>query len=294
MENKRVNAFFRTSFLLFLVAILSIGSCAVRHKKLLPRPTSSKDEVASLKRHFLFDDGHPAFKLSYYMAENPQKPRIVFVHGTPGSARAFVDYVVHPGFDREIISYDRPGFGESQPDHAVPPLTRQALALKAFLVKQGGQWPILVGHSLGGPIICQAAAEFPDQVGGLVILAGSLDPALEHIAWYQRLAQWWILPRILPHALVVANREVIPLKKELEGLEKILPRITCPVVIVQGTKDRLVPPANVPFMVKHMTGVAEMKTVIIPGQNHFLPWNNRQAVHQAIAGLIALTAREKE
>ena len=79
-----------------------------------------------------------------------------------------------------------------------------------------------------------------------------------------------------------ANAELMALKPELEALAKDLPRITAKVVIVHGTHDTLVPVANVPFMQAHLSGASCVKTVLLEGQNHFLPWNSEAAVREAI------------
>jgi pimeloyl-ACP methyl ester carboxylesterase len=75
---------------------------------------------------------------------------------------------------------------------------------------------------------------------------------------------------------------LMALKPELEALAQVLPRITAKVVIVHGTKDDLVPVANVPFMQAHLTGARCVKTVLLEGQNHFLPWNSEATVREAI------------
>jgi pimeloyl-ACP methyl ester carboxylesterase len=54
------------------------------------------------------------------------------------------------------------------------------------------------------------------------------------------------------------------------------------VVIVHGTADDLVPVANVPFMQSRLTGVSCVKTVLLEGRNHFLPWNSAAQVRDAV------------
>ena len=62
----------------------------------------------------------------------------------------------------------------------------------------------------------------------------------------------------------------------------MLPLIKAKVVIVHGTKDDLVPVANVPFMQAHLTGARCVKTVLLEGRNHFLPWNSADVVREAV------------
>lgn len=204
---------------------------------------------------------------------------VAFVHGTPGRASAWKDYIQNVPSGFNFLAIDRPGFGDS-PDKAVPELDRQADTLVSLLPDAGGK-AILVGHSLGGPIIARAAVDYPDRVGALVIVAGSLDPGLEKINPLQYIGRWWPVSKILPGSLYNSNLEIFALEAELELLKQDLGRLAIPVIIVHGTKDRLVPYENVAYMKQTMTNAA-LEVVTLEGQNHFLPWNSKDIVDEAI------------
>ena len=219
--------------------------------------------------------------LSTLRAGVPGGPRLVLVHGTPGSADAWSDYLLNPPPGMEVVALDRPGFGRSGPDRAVPGLKQQAAAV-ASLLPRDGRPVVLLGHSLGGPIVAQVAVDHPGQVTALVLLAASLDPAQETIQMIQHVGAWPLVRSLLPRAIRNANAELMALKPELEALALRLPSVRAKVVIVHGTKDDLVPVANVPFMQGRLTGTACVKTVLLEGQNHFLPWNSADAVRAAV------------
>jgi pimeloyl-ACP methyl ester carboxylesterase len=141
---------------------------------------------------------------------------------------------------------------------------------------------VLLGHSLGGPVVAKVAAEHPGRVAGLVLLAASMDPGLEDIHPVQQVGALALVRGMLPRTLRNANAELMALKPELEALEPLLSRIPAKVVIVHGTKDDLVPVANVPFMQARLTGARCVKTVLLEGRNHFLPWNSADVVREAI------------
>ena len=133
-----------------------------------------------------------------------------------------------PGMD--VLALDRPGFGRSGPAGAMVSLSDQAAAVLA-LMPEGGRPVVLLGHSLGGPIVARVAADHPDRVAGLVLLAASLDPALEAIHPLQYVGAWGLVKPLLPRMLRNANAELMALKPELESLALALPRITAKVVI---------------------------------------------------------------
>jgi pimeloyl-ACP methyl ester carboxylesterase len=206
---------------------------------------------------------------------------LVLVHGTPGSATAWADYLLDPPAGLEVVALDRPGFGQSGPDGAVVSLDAQAAAVTALLPNDGRP-VVLLGHSLGGPIVARVAAQDPTRVTALVLLAASLDPALEEIHPMQWVGAWAPLRAMLPRVLRNSNAELMALERELEALAPLLPRITAKVLIVHGTKDDLVPVANVPYMQTQLAGSRCVQTLLLEGRNHFLPWNSAEAVRDVV------------
>ncbi len=220
--------------------------------------------------------------ISYLHAGPTDAPRIIYVHGSPGNARAWLDYLKDPIPGFESIALDRPGFGQTTPHTPVPSLEEQAKAIEPFLVKRNGKWPILVGHSLGATIVCRAAADFADRVGGLVVISGALDPDLEKTHWYQTLGEVGFVPSILPRGLRNSNRELLPLKAELQKLEPLLAKITCPVIVLHGKKDALVPVSNVTYLEEHLTKGRVRDEVLFKDRNHLIPWSEDGAIRDAI------------
>lgn len=211
-------------------------------------------------------------------------PRLVYVHGTPGDATNWGSYLRHPVAGHRSIAIDRPGFGRTTPDRVVTSFAAQAAALAPFLGPADSPPAVLVGHSLGAPVIAQAAIDFPDRVGAIVLVSGSLDPDLEKIRWYNRLLQTpagWLFSG----PLLTSNREVLAAPRETTRLAPLLARVRCPVVIVHGTRDRLVPFANVEFMQERFVA-APVETTVLEGADHFIIWTDRERVREAIAGAV--------
>ena len=245
-----------------------------------PGPVASEAAVQAM-RFNLDVGGARGARISYLRAGNAVGPRLLLVHGTPGSASGWADYLVNPPQGTEVVALDRPGFGQSGPDGAVTGLDAQAAAVVA-LFPADDRPVVLLGHSLGGPVVARVAASHPTRVKAVVLLAASLDPGQESIHPMQHVGAWAPIRGMLPRAIRNANAELMALKPELEALAAMLPLIKAKVVIVHGTNDDLVPVANVPFMQAHLTGSRCVKTVLLEGRNHFLPWNSADAVREAV------------
>lgn len=218
------------------------------------------------------------FPISYFASGNQEAQRVIFVHGTPGNAGAWSSFITDDPLEFEYLAVDRPGFGNSNSEGAVVKLSDQAAALEPFLVERNGRWPILVGHSLGAPIIAKLAALHKDRVGGLVFVSGSFDPDLEKIHFMQRVGRMWPLERALPLSIRNSNLELFALKEELEHLLEHLNEITAPIAIVHGTKDNLVPYSNVAYLQPRLTKAQSVTLVRLDERNHFLPWNSKQEI----------------
>ncbi len=262
------------SLLLFI--IVEIGSCQIYDAVVSPVVADGL-----VRRETESSNGYSVSYLAS-ISTKAELPRLLYVHGTPGDATAFERYLLDPVPGFESLSVDRPGFGLTRPRKIAIHLVDQAKCLDPLLTTRNGRGTILVGHSLGGPIIVQAALDYPDRVAGLVILSGSLDPELEAVAWYQRLAEFAIIPYMIPGDLRRANREVIPLKDELAGLRPRLKDLKCPVVIVHAPDDMLVPVENVDYMLAEFPKDSIVDVMRLDGKNHFVPWNAEADVRRAI------------
>lgn len=254
------------------LAALGLGSCAAR-----------PPEPAGVTRSSYHTATDPGWRISVLRGGTPGGRRVIFIHGTPGDAAGWRAIVrdAPPGF--EYLAIDRPGFGRSQPFGSVVQLDAQADALVPLLEARDGHWPILVGHSYGAPVAVAAAARMPSQVGGIILLAGALDPAQEKVHPAQWAGEWLTLKGMLPRMLANANRELLALKGELIGLAPRLGELRQPVTIIHGTADVQVPYANVPYMTQRFTGAQPLRVIRLDRQDHFLPWKHPRVIAREIA-----------
>lgn len=226
-------------------------------------------------------------QLHYAQTGDSNLPTIVFVHGTPGSWDAFEGYLKDPELLQKfrLIAIDRPGFGHSDFSHALN-LGQQSLVISPlFDYIKNGQPVYMVGHSLGGPMICRLAADNPNLFAGLVILAGSQDPAAEKPEKWRPVLYKTPLKYFVPGALRPSNEELWYLKKDLEDLSNDLAKITCPVYLLHGTKDVLVPFSNLAYTENKLVNASKKERIVFENENHFIPWTRFKEIKNLLLSL---------
>lgn len=225
--------------------------------------------------------------LHYLKTGADDLPTIVFVHGTPGSWDAFENYLEDSVLLQKfrMISIDRPGFGNS--DYGKPlNLAEQSVIISPlFDYIKNGKPVYLVGHSLGGPMVIKLAADNLGKIAGLVLLAGSNDPAQEKPEKWRPVLYKTPLTYFVPGAMRPSNEELWYLKTDLVYLKSDFPKITCPVYIVHGLKDDMVPPANVDYDKKMLVNSSRIEELIFPDANHFIPWTRYNQIRDLLLKL---------
>lgn len=226
--------------------------------------------------------------IHYVKAGNPDGPLVLFVHGSPGSLSAFIHFLADSSLNRDLllISTDRPGFGHSNFGVAEPSLKKQSAALAPILHKHPSNRPVLlVGHSLGGPLVVRMALDYPEMVDGLILVAPSISPELEpNETWWRAPFASPFLSWVLPRSLRASNEEIYQLKPQLEAMAAELDKITCLVIVIQGESDSLVPAANADFAQAKFIN-AKVDVTRKAGMNHFVPWTNPELIREAILKL---------
>jgi pimeloyl-ACP methyl ester carboxylesterase len=224
------------------------------------------------------------YSIRYLETGSVGKPLVLFVHGAPGSADAFMEFLKDSTLadNTHMISVDRPGHGYSGFGQAMVSIERQAAALKYLLEKNGAKpKPILVGHSFGGPIVARLAMDYPDLVGGLILAAPAVDPENEKIWWISYPANWKLFRWMVPRSWRVTNGEKLAHIEELKKMKPLWSKVTVPTTVIHGEKDKLVPVENA-FFVQEQLVNAPVTTVLEPKMNHLIPWNRPELIKEAI------------
>jgi pimeloyl-ACP methyl ester carboxylesterase len=225
--------------------------------------------------------------LHYALTGRDNLPTLVLIHGSPGSWDAFDRYMK----DKELlqrfrmVAVDRPGFGKSDygnPEH----LSRQSELIAELVKSLDNHQPVfLAGHSLGGPLVIQLAADHPGMFAGLVLISASIDPKQEKPEKWRPLFFKTPLKYIVPGAMRPSNEELWYLKQDLIALQPGFGKITIPVYFIHGANDNMVPVSNVSYgenLLGHSTPIEKM---IIPKANHFIPWTKYKEIKSLLLRL---------
>ncbi|MCB1042681.1 MAG: alpha/beta hydrolase [Acidobacteria bacterium] len=244
------------------------------------RPDPNQDK--RFKHSFIPVDG---VQLHVIEHGSPSRPAILYIHGSPGSWDNALSIAIQDQLsDFWFVSYDRPGFGQSHSLNWSGSLDEQAAIAEKVLNLSPYQGPcIVVGHSFGAPIAVRLAIRCPDRVKALVLIGAAIDPDLERIQWFQRLANTKLARALLPQMWDYSNQELLPLKSELTAMSPDWDGIACPITMVHGGRDRLVPPAQVHYA--RTTDPSGVRQAIFPTRGHFLPWQEPEAIAAIISDM---------
>lgn len=223
-------------------------------------------------------------KMHYITTDAQKLPTVIFIHGSPGSLSAFKHFLKDSTLSSQaqLISIDRPGFGQSNFGWSEKSLKKQSQLLLPILELNKSMSPIiLVGHSLGGPLIARMAMDFPELVDGIIMVAPSIDPELEPEEWFRPILYSPFFRWMVPKSFRVSNDEIYFLKEELEEMLPLWKNIEIPVSVIQGGKDTLVPPANADFAKKMLINSIP-RIILREDMNHFVPWSNPELIKQEI------------
>ena len=113
------------------------------------------------------------------LAGSAPGPLVVFEAGMSAPAASWVHTQREVAAHARTLSYDRAGYGGSDPDPQDRTLDRIVDDLVALLGVLGETAPVvLVGHSWGGPILRVFADRHPERVAGLVFIDATLVEAM--------------------------------------------------------------------------------------------------------------------
>jgi pimeloyl-ACP methyl ester carboxylesterase len=104
------------------------------------------------------------------------KTTLVLVHGWTCDSSSWAAQVPALAKKYRVLTLDLPGHGQSEsPRDGKFSMDLFARAVEAVRAEAGSEKIVLVGHSMGAPVIRQYARLFPQRVAALVAVDGPLD-----------------------------------------------------------------------------------------------------------------------
>lgn len=215
-------------------------------------PSPHPDEIATPIEIGFADMGDHAIEFVRYAGTAGTAP-LVFLHEGLGSVAMWRDFParVAAATGAPVIAYSRRGYGRSSPRadaYDVGYMHAEALeTLPRLLEFWGVDRPVLVGHSDGASIALICASERPARTRGVAVLAphvfvedvcidaiGDARHAFATTDLKSRLGRYHDDPE---HAFRGWNDIWLKPAFRAWNIETLLPRISCPVLAIQGADD---------------------------------------------------------
>ena len=239
-------------------------------------------------------------------------PALVFLHYFAGSLRSWIHVAGDLSRTFRCLRIDIPGFGRSAPllAYSVDTVAQVVATLIAGLRLDSY---VLVGHSMGGKLALACAAANPLGLAGLILVAPS-PPSPEPMdegergrllathgdrASAERTVRM-IARRPIPMAdVAICVEDNLLTSPEAwnwwlaqgsrEDITAEAGRVACPVLVLGGSDDPVIPPQVIAAEV--MPRLADASRIEIAGAGHLLPLEAAQEVGDAIRTFVALPCR---
>ena len=242
--------------------------------------------VAARTRSFALPFGDHHLRVRTIAADDPaarERPTLVFLHDSLGCITVWRDFPdrLAAALGCDALVYDRRGYGTSSPFGPEPRrpgyLEDEADVLGRVLDACGVAEALPFGHSDGGSIALVAAARLPDRVRAVVTegahvfveeltLAG-IRAARESLRTTDLRERLWRHHGERTDGVTSAWIDVW-LSPEFRGwnIERHLPDVRCPVLVLQGADDEYGTPAQVRAIAEGVAGPA--RAHLLPGVGH--------------------------
>jgi len=152
---------FRRSLVVSLLAVASLFT-APSHPAQEAQPQDRFAKLDAMRVH--------------YQNYGQGKDALVFVHGWTCNLNFWKTNAPALAKQTRVIAIDLPGHGESDKPQTTYSMDLFARAVDAVLRDAGVERAVLVGHSMGTPVIRQFYRKYPEKTRALVFVDGSLRP----------------------------------------------------------------------------------------------------------------------
>lgn len=150
-----------------------------------PRTTGAWLEAAVVTPRFTTIDG---MRVRY--VRSGSGPPVLLVHGILASIYTWRELLPVLAREHDVVALDLPGFGASDQPAGLSGLVYPSVLI-GLMDQLGIPRATIVGHSLGGAAACLLAAEQPERVERLALIApAGFNFAAEEMPWLLRAVEW--------------------------------------------------------------------------------------------------------
>ncbi|AKJ07866.1 esterase/lipase [Archangium gephyra] len=163
-------------------------------------------------------------------------------------------------------------------------------AAQALLSLRGYRRIFVAGLSMGALLSLRLAADYPEQVHGLALVAPALRFQGPHMWLLKRLRRHGLLERVKPWVFktgtdvsdpaVLAEAPILPAFPsarlqdlwELQDIAmSVLPRVRCPALVAVAEQDHVVDPTCGPVLVRGLTAAPHVRFISLSTGFHIIP-----------------------
>jgi pimeloyl-ACP methyl ester carboxylesterase len=222
-----------------------------------------------------------------------------------------------------VITFDKRGTGLSDRVKDLPSHEQRMDDLRVVLDACGSKQAILIGSSEGGALAMLHAATYPERVRGLVLCGafarmtrapdypyGYAVEDMEKLKSYIR-GGWgkgaslraitptelgdpefvdWVAFAEQEGASPGSALDLLEMNNQID-LRALLPAIRVPTVVLQAADDKMIHPANGPYLAEH---IPNARYVEAPGDDHIFFFRTQHEVVNAIDWILAQESPEVE
>ena len=240
--------------------------------------------------------------------------RVIFVHGSGDTGVVWEHQTDH------FLDAEAPNLpGHLSEGEACSSVEDYAKWLHDYVLERGYEQPILAGHSLGGAIVLQYALEYPEDVGGLILIGtgARLRVAPHVLAAIEKGIQdpdSWLAEFVEPQLRFIVD-SVVDVATMGAGMDESLRHrmlsesaavgarvqindflccdrfsvmdrlneIKVPTLVLSGSADVLTPPKYGAFLAD---GIKGARHVVIEGGTHFMYAEKPEQTNRAIGSFL--------
>jgi len=204
---------------------------------------------------------------------------VVLVHGYGMSGSYMVPLARRLAAEFPVYVPDLPGHGRSGKPERPLGIPGLAEALQAWMEAVGLRRAAFVGNSMGCQIVAELAARHPETVDRLILVGPVTDPETRTVRQHlPRFLKTAFAERLSLAALMIADffragpRRLADEARFMfqDPIERKLPEIDTPALVVRGEKDSVVPQR----WAEEVAGrLGTDRLLVIPGEGHALNYS---------------------